>query len=410
MDGGGPGAGWWLASDGRWYPPEAVPGPPTAPPPPPVGPQPTGPAVVGDAGGSAREKAAKIQRAADAWQQGGEGEQQVGARLATLPAGFAVLHDLRLPGSTANIDHLVIGPTGVWLIDTKSYNTPLRVADGTVWRGKYPMRREQAAVAEAAAIVSASIGAPVSPVLCFVANRLPQPEVGLGSVVAVTDESLLGLLTRPRPVGPVDVGELARRAMSMQPVAAATAARPVKAKAQRRTPKANGGAPSGRSMLLRFVGLAAFVAFLFLGGSRLIVGLSARAGEEIGERTMNQFVSTTTTASTLPLRLDGPVVETPSPKLGLAVLCVERGAGHQVSFVWPMALDPQLRPIAYELTPTVAGVPAGTILWRQGEPKPAPLTGIPPTTEATVTAQAILADGTRLTPSVTTRTTPARAC
>ncbi len=33
-----PGPGWWLASDGRWYPPEARPGPP---PPPPFSPQPT---------------------------------------------------------------------------------------------------------------------------------------------------------------------------------------------------------------------------------------------------------------------------------------------------------------------------------------------------------------------------------
>lgn len=32
--------GWWKASDGRWYPPEQLPGPPVAPPPvaPPVGP------------------------------------------------------------------------------------------------------------------------------------------------------------------------------------------------------------------------------------------------------------------------------------------------------------------------------------------------------------------------------------
>jgi len=32
-----------------------------------------------------------------------------------------VLHDRAIPGSRANIDHIGIGPTGVWVIDTKRY-------------------------------------------------------------------------------------------------------------------------------------------------------------------------------------------------------------------------------------------------------------------------------------------------
>jgi hypothetical protein len=33
------GPGWWLASDGKWYPPESAPAPPPPPPPPPAAPQ-----------------------------------------------------------------------------------------------------------------------------------------------------------------------------------------------------------------------------------------------------------------------------------------------------------------------------------------------------------------------------------
>jgi Nuclease-related domain len=33
--------------------------------------------------------------------------------------GWAVLHDLAVPRSRANIDHLVIGPGGVFVIDSK---------------------------------------------------------------------------------------------------------------------------------------------------------------------------------------------------------------------------------------------------------------------------------------------------
>ena len=39
---------------------------------------------------------------------------------------WVVLHDLALPGSRANVDHLVIGPTGVWVVDTKAYRAPGR--------------------------------------------------------------------------------------------------------------------------------------------------------------------------------------------------------------------------------------------------------------------------------------------
>jgi hypothetical protein len=57
-----------------------------------------------------------------AWQQGAIGEEQMARRLADLPDTFHVLHDRRIPGTRANIDHIVIGPTGIWVIDAKRYN------------------------------------------------------------------------------------------------------------------------------------------------------------------------------------------------------------------------------------------------------------------------------------------------
>jgi hypothetical protein len=48
-----------------------------------------------------------------AWRRGAAGER----RTARLPSplarhGWVVLHDLAIPGSPANLDHLVIGPGG----------------------------------------------------------------------------------------------------------------------------------------------------------------------------------------------------------------------------------------------------------------------------------------------------------
>jgi hypothetical protein len=56
------------------------------------------------------------------WDQGAVGEEKVGGHLENArPRGIEVLHDRRIPGSRANIDHLVIAPTGVWVVDAKRY-------------------------------------------------------------------------------------------------------------------------------------------------------------------------------------------------------------------------------------------------------------------------------------------------
>lgn len=51
-------------------------------------------------------------------------EQRTAGLLAGLPVGYVVFHDLALLGAEeANTDHLVIGPSGVWCLDTKALGT-----------------------------------------------------------------------------------------------------------------------------------------------------------------------------------------------------------------------------------------------------------------------------------------------
>jgi hypothetical protein len=57
-----------------------------------------------------------------AWDVGATGEERLGRRLDTLAGPLVrVLHDRRIPGSRANIDHVVICPGGVFVIDAKRY-------------------------------------------------------------------------------------------------------------------------------------------------------------------------------------------------------------------------------------------------------------------------------------------------
>ncbi|WP_404433893.1 NERD domain-containing protein [Microbacterium lacus] len=56
-----------------------------------------------------------------AWQGGAIGEEILAERLRDLPDSARVLHDRRIPGTRANIDHIVVTPAGVWVIDAKRY-------------------------------------------------------------------------------------------------------------------------------------------------------------------------------------------------------------------------------------------------------------------------------------------------
>lgn len=57
-----------------------------------------------------------------AWATGAVGEELLGVRLDSLVSDdVAVLHDRRIPGTRANIDHIAITRAGVWVIDAKRY-------------------------------------------------------------------------------------------------------------------------------------------------------------------------------------------------------------------------------------------------------------------------------------------------
>jgi hypothetical protein len=63
----------------------------------------------------------------DRWRRGAAGERRTAELLDGLPSRrWAVWHDLRVPGSRSNIDHVVAGRTGIWVVDTKSTRAAVR--------------------------------------------------------------------------------------------------------------------------------------------------------------------------------------------------------------------------------------------------------------------------------------------
>ena len=65
-----------------------------------------------------------------AWKTGADGERTLGRRLdGCAGASVIVLHDLRVPGKSSNIDHVVVTPSHVFVIDAKQYSGEVRARD-----------------------------------------------------------------------------------------------------------------------------------------------------------------------------------------------------------------------------------------------------------------------------------------
>src|SRR3954471_8847797 len=106
-----------------------------------------------------RLKAERLNRVADAYERGADGEERTAQALAMLPAsGWFVLHDVRWPGKRfANIDHVVIGPGGGFVIDSKAWSGRVEVRDGVLRQSGYKRESAVAEAAEAAMAVAAQV-------------------------------------------------------------------------------------------------------------------------------------------------------------------------------------------------------------------------------------------------------------
>jgi hypothetical protein len=155
---------------------------------------------------------------ASAWQQGAAGERRTARLLDPLERhGWAVLHDLAVPGSRANLDHLVIGPGGVFVIDSKQYRGRLQLdGSGRLWHGRYPLAPTLHAVsfeADQAAQVLPDPGVAVVPIVVIHGAPVPWGKVVVNGVPVVAARRLPRLLRAlPAVLGPERVAELADQA------------------------------------------------------------------------------------------------------------------------------------------------------------------------------------------------------
>ena len=147
-----------------------------------------------------------------AWKAGAAGEEKLAAELDGVP-GLRMLHDRRIPGSRANIDHIVIGPAGVFVVDAKNYHGLIKIRDrGGFFRADLRLTidgRDQSKLADSvlwqADVVVSTLqdagidgSVVVTPVLCFLNVEWPllSPPSKFRGVRLESHRSIKRLVTR----------------------------------------------------------------------------------------------------------------------------------------------------------------------------------------------------------------------
>jgi Nuclease-related domain len=106
-----------------------------------AGPRLAGPAAAPAAGLVGWRLRFRVSAETTAWRRGARGERRTARHLHKLiRAGWTVLHDVAVPGSRANGNHLLIGPPGVFLVDSKAWHGHITQAiDGHAWHNGHPL-------------------------------------------------------------------------------------------------------------------------------------------------------------------------------------------------------------------------------------------------------------------------------
>ncbi len=90
----------------------------------------------------------ELQASGIAFRRGAEGEAITADALTDLPDTYSVFHDVTHPSINGNIDHIVVGPTGVFTLETKDWRGGVTLSgQGTLTvDGKHDHTRDAKAI------------------------------------------------------------------------------------------------------------------------------------------------------------------------------------------------------------------------------------------------------------------------
>lgn len=163
-----------------------------------------------------RVKAENPPRTAGAHERGTDGEHDTALALAALPSEeWTVFHDIRWPGGRyVNVDHVVVGPGGVFVIDSKNWSGDIQVRRDIMRQNGRLRDKALSGAGEAAVAIGGLVPDLdphwVHPVLCFARD---ESIMGWGRSVMVCSTSTIVpmLLTHPAVLSPTERQTLSRQ-------------------------------------------------------------------------------------------------------------------------------------------------------------------------------------------------------
>ena len=187
------------------------------------------------AGESARTKAERLARQAEYWKRGADGEEATATALMGLvPGSWVVIHDVAWPGrKLANIDHVVVGPPGVFVIDSKNWSGRVTADRGELRQNGYNRARSVRSTQDAALAVASLLTEVrpehVVPVICFKDPEMPAGMVD-GTLICSAGNVVPLLTSRPAVFSAGGVPSVADELRRCLPAATAPRPEPLRAR------------------------------------------------------------------------------------------------------------------------------------------------------------------------------------
>lgn len=163
-------------------------------------------------------KAERLRARAGRLRDGARGERITATVLNPRSGnGWYILHDLAIPQSKANIDHVVIAPSGVFVVDSKNWSRSPKVGGGTLWVGRFPQRHELATlkweVEQVNAVLRAALGEGNPEAIGVISLTGDAPRgstITVDGITALAVENLVGhIAARPTVLNLEHVGLIA---------------------------------------------------------------------------------------------------------------------------------------------------------------------------------------------------------
>lgn len=148
---------------------------------------------------------------AASWRRQAAAQRRTARLLAPLAdEGWLVLHDLTLPGWLGSLEHLLVGPTGVWVI--QSWQRQRKPAGGAVPAGI--LRELQSQAQALAELLEGWAQLPIQPLLCGRRARL-RTRATHSDIQVTTPRQLTQVVRSGSPVAPAQVEQATDRLLEV---------------------------------------------------------------------------------------------------------------------------------------------------------------------------------------------------